>query len=535
MLLDARAISENDRIETDLCIVGAGPAGISIAREFIGKGLRVCVLESGGATPSAEDQKLNEGRSVGYWYYPLASTRTRAFGGTSTHWDHNIGEDGRPYRWYTRPLDAIDFESRPGIPHSGWPFPRDALMPFYERAQEVCRLGPFDYDGAAWDDSATPERLPLSDDAVVTNVFQYGEHTFAEYLAELSGAPNVTAVLHASACELLLDEDQRTIRGVVAKSAPTSSFRVAARAYVLAAGAMENARLLLLSTATHTAGIGNANDLVGRFFMERLSIRSGTILPENAELNRRLPLYTIHLKRGTRIQATLGLDQERMRREGLLNAALFVVPTYKAFTSEGVRSLVALYRAARRRPWPGGLVGHTRNILRDLDQVALTVYRQTVGGGGQNSDVCILRIHAEQAPNRESRVTLDSRRDALGLPAPSLDWRVGDLDRESIRRTQEILDRELRQANLGRIDRPLGDEDPPALFRGAFHHMGTTRMHRDPAQGVVDADSLVHGTANLFVAGSSVFPTAGCANPTLTVVALALRLSDHLASVLGRD
>jgi choline dehydrogenase-like flavoprotein len=210
-----------------------------------------------------------------------------------------------------------------------------------------------------------------------------------------------------------------------------------------------------------------------------------------------------------------------------------VLPAHKAFTSEGVRSLVALYRAVRRRRLPGDLRGHARNVARDLDDVALTLYRQVIARGSANDEVFILRVQAEQAPNPSSRVTLDGARDAFGLRKARLDWRVTESDRWSIRRTQEIVDRELRRAKLGRLERKLGEEDPPALFRGAFHHMGTTRMHREASHGVVDADCRVHGLANLFVAGSSVFPTAGCANPTLTLVALAVRLADHLRDELA--
>jgi choline dehydrogenase-like flavoprotein len=196
---------------------------------------------------------------------------------------------------------------------------------------------------------------------------------------------------------------------------------------------------------------------------------------------------------------------------------------------------VALYRAILRRRLPDDLLGHAKNVAGDLDDVALTLYRQGIARGSANDEVFILRVQAEQSPNPSSRVTLDDARDAFGLRKARLDWRVTEFDRSSIRRTQEILDRELRRAKLGRLERKLGEEDPPALFRGAFHHMGTTRMHREASLGVVDPDCRVHGLANLFVAGSSVFPTAGCVNPTLTLVALAVRLADHLRDELAAE
>jgi choline dehydrogenase-like flavoprotein len=532
MLRDGRAIPENELVETDLCIIGAGPAGISIAREFVGSRLRVCLLESGGARPIRAAQRLNDGRSVGYPYYTLESARARAFGGSSAHWWHQTDEDGRPYLWRSGPLDPVDFDSRPGIAHTGWPFSREVLIPFYQRAQRICQLGPFEYGVEDWEDPVRP-RFPLPRDEFVTKILQYGNRTFADYLGELERAQNVTTILNATVSELVTAENPSTVTETTVRVDAGKAFRVKARAYVLAAGGIENARLLLLSSKTRTAGLGNTNDLVGRFFMERLSIRSGVIVPTDSGLLQRSHLYKIQFARGVQFQGVLRLNEELMRREGLLNAAMFVLPAHQAFTSEGVRSLVALYRAVRRRRLAGDLLGHAKNVAGDLDDIALTLYRQIIARGSAKDEVFILRVQAEQAPNPFSRVTLDEARDAFGLRKARLDWRVTDFDRWSIRRTQEILDRELRRAGLGRLERKLGEEDPPALFQGAFHHMGTTRMHREASLGVVDADCRVHGLANLFVAGSSVFPTAGSTNPTLTLVALAVRLADHLRDELG--
>jgi choline dehydrogenase-like flavoprotein len=130
-------------------------------------------------------------------------------------------------------------------------------------------------------------------------------------------------------------------------------------------------------------------------------------------------------------------------------------------------------------------------------------------------------------------VTLGTRRDRFGLPVARVDWRPAPSDRASIRASQKAVDTALRAAGLGHVEFMLGDEHPPMLLEGNFHHLGTTRMHTDPARGVVDADCRVHGVRNLYVAGSSVFPTYGCSNPTLTVVALALRLADHLKKQLA--
>jgi choline dehydrogenase-like flavoprotein len=146
--------------------------------------------------------------------------------------------------------------------------------------------------------------------------------------------------------------------------------------------------------------------------------------------------------------------------------------------------------------------------------------------------VLALRVQGEQAPNPDSR-QLGTRRDRCGLPVAQVDWRPTASDRASIRATQEAIDEAFRGAGLGHVELMLGDEHPPALLEGNFHHLGATRMHTDPSMGVADADCRVHGVRNLDVAGSSVFPTYGCSNPTLTVVALALRLANHLKKQLA--
>jgi choline dehydrogenase-like flavoprotein len=219
------------------------------------------------------------------------------------------------------------------------------------------------------------------------------------------------------------------------------------------------------------------------------------------------------------------------------NCAFFLLRRDASITAEAVRSLATMVRAARRRPLAPGMLGHVRNVVtgpRGLAGYAAGAVAARRGGGGPaRPEVLVVRVQAEQAPNRDSRVTLGARTDEFGLPVARVDWRVGEDDVASIRASQEVLDAALRGAGLGRLGGMLGSEHPPVLFEGNYHHLGTTRMHPDARRGVVDPDAKVHGVRNLYVAGSSVFPTYGCSNPTLTIVALALRLADHVAKQLG--
>lgn len=524
-LSDASEPANDELIEADLCVVGAGPAGISIARELLGSGFRVVLLESGGRDVERRAQRLNRGTSVGSSIHLLHRSRVRAFGGTSRHWPPDEGLAGRP-------LDPVDFEARPGVPYSGWPFDRAHLEPWYERAQSVCRLGPYEYEPGRWGEQGRSPALALGTDAVETTVFLHGPAAFDGYFDELARAPAVRVFLHAHVTALEVGEDPARVDRVEVRRDDGSRFLVRARAVVLAAGGLENPRLLLLSNRARPQGLGNGHDLVGRFFAERLSARSGHVVTARPELLDQAWFYDVHPARGTRVQGALRVSDTLQRERQLLNCAFFVLPRPASLTSEAVRSLATLARGAGRRPLPAGAAGHLRNVLTgvgDLATFARDRLRRTDGA----RTVLVLRAQAEQAPNRDSRVTLGSRRDAFGQPVVRLDWRSAASDRASIRASQELLDASLRAAGLGHVEGMLGDERPPLLFEGNFHHLGTTRMHADPKQGVVDPACRVHGVANLYAAGSSVFPTFGCSNPTLTLVALALRLADHLRGTLA--
>jgi choline dehydrogenase-like flavoprotein len=266
--------------------------------------------------------------------------------------------------------------------------------------------------------------------------------------------------------------------------------------------------------------------------MERLMARTGYVLATPALQRAGIAWYGHRVIDGQRVRGSLSLDPDTVRREGLPNATVFIVRRPRFFASEGSRSFVTLYRAMRREPRLDGLRGHAKNVVRDLPELARTGTWIARGGRREEGDTLLLAMQAEQHPNPDSRVELDDAVDELGAHRARLRWVVTDEDRASVRRTQDLIDGALDARRLGRMRRKLGTERPPALFVGGFHHMGTTRMHDDPRRGVVDADSRVHSVANLYVASSGVFPTTGYANPTLTVVALAIRLADHLRSRL---
>jgi len=478
VFIDARDVADGTEITADLCIVGAGAAGITIARELASSARRIVLLESGFMDPDTATQALYDGASHGIPYFPLgdARTRTRQFGGSTNLWN---GE--------CRPLAACDFETRSWVPDSGWPFDVGQLRPYYERAQAVCGLGPFAYtvDDASFDDTIEPTVIQYSAPT------RFGPAAYDAFAA----APDTSVVLGANAVELVLTDSGRAVQRIAIATLAGIRVSVRAEAFVLAAGGIENARLLLASDRVARGGIGNAHDLVGRCFMEHLYVDDGARI-------------ALHPDVGVRYAAERRIDGRVLR----------LVLTLSGATQQSERLPGVTFVVGATHTFPPRGPGTVRTALRR----AATALRSEV--------VLPVKHVQEQVPNRDSRVVLSTERDRLGSRRAALDWRVSAIDKQAAARAYPILDRALRTAGVGRVvDTSLDDgPDWPARLRGARHHMGTTRMHANPARGVVDADCRVHGVANLFVAGSSVFPTSGSANPTLTIVALALRLADHL-------
>lgn len=507
MFVDARTVPDGSRVDADVCIIGAGAAGITVARELRAGPWRVALLESGGFAPDAVTQSLSAGSAPDQSYFPLDESRTRCFGGTTHQW---AGE--------CRPLEPLDFEERDWVPESGWPFRFGDLLPFYERAQSMCELGPFAYDAADWR-SLGARLLALDAERVLTRTVHYSPPTrFGRtYRAEIGRAENVVAYLGANVVELETPAPPTRVSGVRVATVAGSAFRVTARIVVLAAGGIENARLLLMSNRVQTAGLGNGRDVVGRYFMEHLYLdRAATI---DAPRGRIDELYTFgHRVAGRRVRGLLALAPQVQQRERLTNVCAVVDEDPPRVAPLSWGSLLDAVRDGRMRE-------RVRAYVRTRTQRRVRAARRD-----GSADLHLVKHVMEQAPNRESRVVLGPDKDRLGCPRVVLHWRLGALDKRTAHRAHEILAEDLERSGIGRLASAIGREiDPwPSALRGGRHHMGTTRMHADPRRGVVDADGRVHGIANVYVAGSSVFPTVGSANPTLTIVALALRLADHV-------
>jgi len=524
MIIDARNLTNAGVAEADVCIVGAGAAGITVALELEAMGRRVVLIEAGGLRYEPAAQRLLEGEAAGDSYPPLRDTRLAGLGGTT-----------EVYAGYLRALEPIDFEARLG--GIGWPFGRDALVPFYRRAHELCDLAPFDEEP---EPGNGPSRrgLLLDEDADIRNVcFQVNATGFGtRHRHRLEGSRHLELMLHAPVMRLVLNDAGDRVSHAEVRTLDGHAFPVRARHFVLAAGGIENARLLLLSGDLPERAPGNAHDLVGRHFTEHPFIDPGWVLSENGvALDRYLPPPAAGSNSTIRVRYAWALARSAVEREGLRGGALLFYPAYEAhaaFDTPEVKAFLEVMAKRSGKAVPGNRGPYIARALRAPHQVALAVLRKMLIG---NRPTRCWRLRAMFAAESraENRVTLGSTYDQLGRPRARLEWRVSDDDLWNMRRSLQILDQAVRRSGLGQV--ALAFEDEPTAWRaatgGGKHHMGTTRMHRDPRQGVVDEHARVHGVGNLFVAGSSVFPTSGYVNPTLTIVALAIRLALHLRHV----
>lgn len=532
-------------IDADLCIIGAGPAGITIARAFIGTSVKVCMIESGGLEAEADSQMLCEGTSTGQGSFDPGKSRMRAFGGSTNVWGGGC-----------IPMSRIDLQPRDWVPHSGWPFGYEQLKPYYSRARSLFMIDTHDFAEGSF--LTPPARQPPSfdEEVLVNRNFVLSQIYFGEsYRAELKQAPNIQVLLHANVLQLDSCPNAQFIRQARISSLRGKQGIVRARQYVLACGGIENARLLLLSNSVAPAGLGNDRDLVGRYFMDHPRGILGTLTTPTPERVTRAYDRTGG-KGSAPAFPELCLSESAQRAHRLLSGRVRPVAV-EGHVPRGVQALRDLRRALRKPSRddsmalegqmnpaePGGerRLSLPRMGVRGLQlglgmgDIAKALLRKRAGKPAIASKRVDVVGYFEQAPNRDSRVTLGQETDALGQRKVRIDWRLTALDWHTYRTAAVLCGVELARVCGGQFDlQPwvtAGMGESPQI-QGTAHHLGTTRMSDDPAGGVVDLNSRVHGMDNLYVAGSSVFPTGGWAFPTFTLVAMSLRLADYLRVLL---
>jgi choline dehydrogenase-like flavoprotein len=509
--LDARTDAVEDSVDCELCIIGAGAAGITLARRLAGVYGDLVLMEAGSFEFDYATQQLYLGRNLGLPYYDLQGCRLRYFGGTTNHWSG-----------YNRANDPIDYEGRPELGVPAWPVHMDEIQPFVDEAAHELGIRAQFFDATYYTrELGFPASVlfEANSPAFETKIFQIArERRFGQlYREELGKAPGLRVLLNLNAVHLQLTADGNRLQSVRAATTTGKNVTVRAKVFVLACHAIENARLLLASDDIQKTGVGNTYDQVGRYFMEHPYIVASKLIP-----SKRFSIFydwKYALRRD--LNANLSLSARAMKDLGILQYYCRFDPVY---AEKDVRDAIS---------GPS----FDRQVLEDLVTV-LGDFSDAIENELNARDIVNtlpayyrLEHRIEQAPNANSRVTLSDERDSLGTRCADVNWSLREVDYDTFREGHDLVVRELSALGAGRF---ILDELTPELIdatvSGKYHHMGTTRMSATPRDGVVDSNARVHGVDNLYVMGSSIFPTSGYSGPTMMIVAFTLRLAEHLKS-----
>jgi len=516
MIKDFNDAAIGKTLEADVCIVGAGAAGITIAHALMNKGLDVLLLESGGQFPDQATTDLNtltvdedtDANVTGTRFNPNNACRQRFFGGTTNHW-----------AGWCRPLDEIDFESRAWIPNSGWPISRSDLEPYYQAANTYCDLQNPIFTAA----QSGLQDLPNYSSSKLESMFwsfstptRFGQ----KYRAELESSSNVTVLMHANAVEIATDPSETKVNSIVIRSLSGNHAVIRANRYIIATGALENTRLLLASNKINPTGVGNQSGMVGKNYQNHPHVDIGNIVSSDPQALS--ALYERRASRGSSkgagdngfrlgVGATAAVQQER---EILNFSATFQ-------EEEAKKILKTMWNEIKNFNWPTDFSSKLKMAVEDLVGQEKRLSHQVY-------------MYTEQAPNDESYIALTDQRDALDMPRIRMHWKLNELDKHTVKEASLVIGEELGRLGIGRLNIRdwvmQTDAEFPSSTWGGCHQIGTTRMSASAEQGVVDENCQVHGLDNLYIAGSSVFPTGGHTPPTFTIVALALRLADYLVT-----
>jgi choline dehydrogenase-like flavoprotein len=528
---DLRSIPADATVEADVCVVGSGPAGATVALELVNGNSKVIVVESGGLQRDTNVDQLNEIESTGrprimdQWL-----VRNRMLGGTSNTWAGRCA-----------PFDDIDYQARDWVSHSGWPVGFEEMTPFLDRSIPYLGLSAiknYITENSFWASAKRRRPSPRLDDQLLSPVFwQFSRESdnsrrdgvnFAQQLLR-NKASNLDVVLNATVTHINTNQSGTAVESVELRSATGELRKVSAPNVILCAGGIENARLLLVSNRAVPSGLGNQHELVGRYLMDHLKGKIGGFDPRHAKALR--SLFGRHLVKSGNgshwFHQGARLSAAAQKQHRLLNCALFLDEHDFVAPDD---PWMAIRRIIRRK---GSLIDDGLSVASSAPFVAYGLYEYLVRKNSlpRKLTEVVIRCIVEQRPDPDSRVTLSNCTDKFGVPLSRINWQVSEQERQTIEMTAKLFASEVRRIGVAEfaLENWIATaEGVPPHFLDIAHPSGTTRMSTDLASGVVDPNCEVYGTNGLFVAGSSVFPTSGHANPTQMIVALAIRLADTL-------
>lgn len=549
LIIEARSLPAGATVSSDLVVVGTGPGALALALEFAGGSTRVALLETGGLGDDPIANAISNLDPASRYGGENRIENTRRLGGNANVWSIQTSQGHRNVRFAT--FTEGDFAAREWIAHSGWPLAWSDYAESMRRARLTIGLPQAGFTAAEWaENTAAP--FPLGDTGVQTAIFQFpnAEAFLARARATLEASPNITIYTHAHALELVTTPGGDSIEAIRAEAEPGHGLRFIAKRFVLAGGGLAAPQLMLNSTVNTPNGVGNASDNVGRYFMDHPLIDGGDLFPASRTMFDTGTLYDLRTVRGTPVMGFLAPTDKALAENPIVNLNLILFPSeadYRRNRALSERQGLGFFSSVRVRD---ALRNRQRPLLRDIYRAAIGVDgvlkhvldqkrhpKFNLGRGGWSQldnrssrfDVFEVLHVAEQIPQRDNRVLLGDERDRFGARRVRIDWTFTAADNAAICRSQDFIAAQLQRAGVGRWRIARNDDNTPVVKSASTgHFMGATRMSLDPKNGVVDPTCRVHGVGNLYICSSSVFPTGGFANPTLSICAFGIRIADTL-------
>ncbi len=534
MIFDLQKKKKCTFAEYDICIIGSGPAGLTVANELRNTGLKICVLESGVLKKRQYADKLRDTTSTGISIKDCS--RERVVGGASSTWSGLSGI-----------FDPIDFKKRSWVSGSGWSFPYEELLKYYDRASEM-----YDFPHTSSFSIDAPKRRNLDDSklswgSIREKIFiaLNKPQRFGLIFLNIFTEGNVDLFLNATV--KILKKNHKEVTEAIVSTSSKKEFSIKSKVYILAMGGIENPRILLNSN------IGNENDQVGRYFMNHPKGNCGVI---NLYSNRNsFSKYFGYLNQSHSQFTGLALPASLQEGRKILNSYARFLPVYPWSNNRGVESLIWLFKQSKvsikkiiasddkglimlrdysetgdsneiadQRLSIRTLLRSVFQVLTHLPSVFQYTYYRLIPCVTPSIRQIMLRNFMEMSPDPRNRVVLSKIKDAYDVPIPHIYYKTSEIDKRTIVELHSVLAKEIERMGVGQLDK----EDISLITGDSSHHMGTTRMGVDPKTSVVDVNCKVHTMDNVYIAGSSVFTTGSCVNPTFTIVALSIRLADHI-------
>jgi choline dehydrogenase-like flavoprotein len=505
-------------VDFDVCVVGAGAAGIALATDLAGNGYKVVLLEAGGLSPEYRSQAIYRSEITGHPHDGTSVGRFRTFGGSTTQWGGQILE-----------LAQTSFDRRTHVEGSGWPFSKSELASYYDRALEFVGL-----KGAIREDELVGKILNESNISVGPEFsFLYSRHCFQLNFARhssLSEVNNLTIIYHANVVALKMNKARSAISAVKVLGYKGRSEEISAKQFIICMGGVESVRLLLQPPST---GIlpWQDNGILGRFFQDHILFECIPI--SELQFQAAARLFGCAEVNGYKYRAHFRLSDAMQSKYSTLDIAAEINPFQRSIKSHERASRMLRDVLKGRRP----AIGPVSDLRQLPPAVRSLLIRRTIG---EDSlwDRTMLTLHCEQSPRSSSTIALSQKKDSLGMFLAKLHWSISDQELHSLSTFIRLADRVFTRNRIAQLQVPRGFlEDVDELRRNcvdSYHHIGGTRMSASRTDGIVDENLKLFGVSNGYVCSCSVFPSSGFSNPTHTLLSLSFRLSKHICKVLEK-